>query len=151
MVLLALSQRLHSYPSTPTTILHESCNFHYSFFCCRDCLTQILLSHVANLAITMANSEIQMFIERHCQHWAGSYIAIPVHPLLYFMNPVAFSCSSFCCRDQLTQNLAQNGITRMGEQFFCGLFCILPVFPVHLRVLYYPCWYLACYHYFIAC
>ena len=26
----------------------------------------------------------------------------------------------------------------MGEQFFCGLFRILPVFPIHLRVLYYP-------------
>ena len=26
----------------------------------------------------------------------------------------------------------------MGEQFFRGLFRILPAFPIHLRVLYYP-------------
>jgi len=34
----------------------------------------------------------------------------------------------------------------MGEQFFRGLFCILPVFPIHLRVLYYPfTWLLFCF------
>jgi len=71
----------------------NTATFHDSFFCCRDCLTQSLLSHAANLAVTMANSEIQTF------NWAGSYIAIPVHPLLYFLTPVTFSCSCFCCRN----------------------------------------------------
>ena len=66
----------------------------------------------------MANSEIQTFIERHCQYWAGSYIAIPVHPLLYFMTPVAFSCNSFCCQDQLTQNLAQKRHYQDGWTIF---------------------------------
>jgi len=35
-------------------------------------------------------------------------------------------------------NIVHVGITRMGEQVFCGPFCILPVFPIHLHVLYYP-------------
>ena len=34
-------------------------------------------------------------------------------------------------------NIVHVGITRMGEQVFCGPFCILPAFPIHLRVLYY--------------
>ena len=56
----------------------------------------------------------------------------------YFMNPATFRCSSFFCCLLLTQNSHKIRIIRIDEEFFHGLFHILPAFLIHLHVLYYP-------------